>query len=291
MASDRLARLITASLLCVSLGCGDNQTAPPSLDVYAPGALEPLACIPNLDGRIDANELIEATGVPVSYVVSPAGSLRPVDTAGSVNSAGQRRWDWSAASAQDQLATIQASQLTGKWYAARFERGQFVAPLDLGGRVEAIYRRDAEGFFLLGLASSEEEPPEGQTIMVYDQPIALYRFPLEVGKQWTSVGNVVNGRFRGLPYAARDTYDIRVEAIGELRLPELIFDQALQVRTRATIAPAVGQSVTTQQISFLFECFGEVARATSANNEQEPFFTQATELRRLGVGYTTNPTN
>jgi hypothetical protein len=37
----------------------------------------------------------------------------------------------------------------------------------------------------------------------------------------------------------------------------------------------------TRQTSFFFECFGEVARATSQPNETQDDFTTAAELRRL----------
>jgi hypothetical protein len=270
-----------AALVCA--GCGDNQTAAPEYAAYEPGGLEPLECVPNLDNKIDASELREALGIPVTYIVSPAGVTRAVDIAGSVNAAGERRWDMSGRGADERAARLIATDLTGKWYAASFPQGQFVTALDLGGRNEAIYRRDDEAFYLLGLASAEENPAEGQTLFVYEPPIALYRFPLEVGKQWVSTGTVTNGKFRGLPYAGRDTYEIKVEAVGTVVLPELTFDQSLQVRTKLTATPSVGQPVVTQQISYIFECFGEVARATSRDNEQEAFFTTASEVRRLGI--------
>jgi hypothetical protein len=42
--------------------------------------------------------------------------------------------------------------------------------------------------------------------------------------------------------------------------------------------------VTTQrQVGFLFECLGEVTRATSKLNEPDENFTTASELRRLGL--------
>ena len=55
-----------------------------------------------------------------------------------------------------------------------------------------------------------------------------------------------------------------------------------RVRTHVTVQPTAGQSQSRRQVSFVFECFGEVARATSANGEMEENFTQAAELRRLG---------
>jgi hypothetical protein len=134
-----------------------------------------------------------------------------------------------------------------------------------------------------GFASAEENGPEGKTLLVYAQPVALYRYPLEVGKTWVTVGQVSNGTLRGLPYAGRDTYTITVESSGRLDLPDLTFTQAMRVKTNVTAEPAVGAPVTRRQTGFVFECFGEVARATSRDGETQDDFTQAAEVRRLGL--------
>ena len=55
------------------------------------------------------------------------------------------------------------------------------------------------------------------------------------------------------------------------------------MRTTLTVTPAAGKAVSTRQTSFLFECFGEVARATSQNDETQDNFTTAAEVRRLGL--------
>ena len=92
-----------------------------------------------------------------------------------------------------------------------------------------------------------------------------------------------NGTLRGLPYAGKDTYEAKVAAAGRLVLPPIELTQAQEVLLSALVEPAVGTSVRTRQASFLFECFGEVARATSANDEKDELFTTATEVRRLGL--------
>jgi hypothetical protein len=45
----------------------------------------------------------------------------------------------------------------------------------------------------------------------------------------------------------------------------------------------VGIPTTRRQVGFLTECYGEVARATSENNEPTEDFTRAAELRRVGL--------
>jgi len=74
-----------------------------------------------------------------------------------------------------------------------------------------------------------------------------------------------------------------VDGAGELVLPDVTFTQALRVRTRTTIEPLVGQSTSQRQVSFFFECFGEVARATSLVDEPLEDFQTALEVRRLGL--------
>jgi hypothetical protein len=280
-----MRRAFFALLVCCAapLACSDNLTPASDREVYDGGGEPPLQCVPNLDGRIDANELQAAIGVPATYLVSPKGEERAVDLVGQVDAAGRRVWDWSANAPTDQIAVLTAGTLTGKWYAASFSGGQFVTALDVAGSLEAVYVHDEQALWLLGFASAEEAPAEGKTLVVYQQPVALYRFPLQVGGQWVSAATVQNATIRGLPYAGRDTYEVSVDAAGTLHLPDVTFNQALRTRTRITSEPAVGASVSRRQVSFLFECFGEVARAQSRDDESAVDFTTAVEVRRLGL--------
>jgi len=269
-------------LAVLAAACGDNRTHPDP-DRYVPPDPDPLGCVPDLDGRIDADELPVALGVPVSFLVSPAGAERPVDLIGRVSPDGRRVWGWSGAVPEDQLADQAAAPLEGRWYADAFPGGEMVLPIDAGARVEGVYIEDDRALWLLGVASSEADPPEGRTIMVYDAPVALYRFPVEPGSAHVATGQVRDGTFRGLPYAGRDVYEVSVDAVGVIELPDLTFEQAHRVRTRVTVEPAVGASTSRRQVSWLFECFGEVARATSRPDETEQDFTIAAEVRRLAL--------
>ena len=264
----------------VLIGCGQNRTFPEKT-AYQPDAVTPLACVPNLDGKIESSELKAALDVPESLVVSPAG--RMVNVVGTVDAQGRRTWDLATDSTEDRLAHISAGKLTGKWFAASFPTGQYVAPIDLASRLFGVYANDGANLLLLGIASATELPAEGKTLLVYNAAVAVHRYPLEVGKTWISVGVVQNGIIRGLPYAGRDTYQVNVDAAGRLELTDLTFTQALRVRTRVTVEPAVGASVSRRQVSWFFECFGEVARASSVDNEPLEDFTITTELRRLGL--------
>jgi hypothetical protein len=206
-----------------------------------------------------------------------------VDLVGTVDGSGKRTWSWGTSLASDATVQIEAVPLTGKWYASSFPGGVFVTPFNAGDTLEAVYHQDDQALWLHGIASTQPSPPEGKTLYAYSQPIAVTKFPLTVGASWTSTGTVINGTFRGLPYASQDTYELSDDATGQLVLPDLTFTQAHRIRSKVTIVPAAGETVSTLQTSFFFECFGEVARATSQTNETSQDFTTAAEVRRFGL--------
>lgn len=274
-------RLVLLALMLTTQACDDNQTwvAPTP---YTPAPPAELACVPDLDGQIAADELQPALGVPVSYLVSPALTSRPIDPVGSVDTSGRRVWDLSSPDS-DPVIQVSARPIAEHWAASSFPADAFTAPLDAGHTIDGVYRQGDNELLLLGLASRLEDPPEGRTLWSYTSPVAVYRFPLTDGARWVSVGEVRNGLVRGLPYAGRDTYEVEVAGAGRLMLPDFTFTQSLRVKTRLVSQPAVGASQARQQISWLFECFGEVARATSQTGENNSDFTTATEVRRLGL--------
>jgi hypothetical protein len=282
-------KLALTTFLCLvvalSSGCSENDTPPPTHAAYDGGVGTALPCVPNLDGKIESKELVPQVGIPATYLVSPAGKERTVNLLGQTNPQGKLTWSFAFDFADDQVAKISAQQLEGKWYASSFAglSNPVVVGLDVGGRTEGVYTQDDKGFFLHGVASVTPDAPEGKTLLVYTAPAMLYRFPLENGATWTSVGETKNGTFRGLPYAGRDTYEVKVDGAGELSLPDFILTQALRVRTTVTITPSAGAVTTQRQVGYLFECLGEVTRATSRLNEPDENFTAASELRRLGL--------
>lgn len=277
------ARIVSLVLLALgALGCGDNLTVPPDRDPAADPDPEPLACVPNLDEQIDASELAPAIGVSVQYVVSPPDTTRTVDLAGVEDEDGEITWDFATDFADDQSLKVVPQTLAGKWYSSEFPEGAFVTPFDRSGSVDSIGLAREDGLLLLGVASAEEDPAEGKTLLIYDPPITVLQFPVEVGDSFISVGEITNGVVQGLPYAGRDTYEVSVDAIGTIDLLQLTFEQVHRVRTKVTVEPAVGSPVVRFQTSFFAECFAEVARATSKNGESSAEFSEAAELRRLG---------
>jgi len=273
--------VLNAGLLGSSLaGCSLPDITLPASDGGVDAGTE-LTCLPNLDGKIEASELQAALNLPVVYTVSPPNTTRMVDFAGQTDGSGNLVWDFSASYSDDVSVTIEASPLSGKWYDASFPGGQWTAPVDVADTVEGVYSADGQAIYLLGLASHEQAPAEGQTLVVYGSPVALYRFPLAPGSAWTSTGTVTGGMLRGLPYAGTDTYAVADDAIGEVQLHDYVFTQAHRVRTTVTVSPSAGQTQVTRQVSFLFECFGEIVRATSELGEMNDDFTTAAEVRRF----------
>lgn len=275
-----LQRTIILLLLC---SCGDNKTHP-SRQVYEAGGLPKLACTPNLNGKIEADEMKPQIGVPARYLINPAGTKRAVSLVGTTDGNGLRTFDLGTDYMNDQVATLTATALDAKWYASSFPAASFAAPFDAGGTIEAVYSYDASALTLRGLASVDPNPPEGKTLLVYDTPIAVFRFPIEPGGKWISASDVKMGLLRGQPYAGKDTYEVAVDApAGKLIVPDFTFTQAIRVKTKVTVQPTAGMPLVTRQSSYLFECFGEVARATSATGEASDDFTSAAELRRVGL--------
>lgn len=270
------------ALLFFVLACGENLTLPPDRDPATDPEPEPLTCVPNLDGAITGSELAPAYGVPAHYVVNPPGVSRQVDVVGTAGEDGAPVWDFAVDYADDQALAATAETLEGTWYGPSFPEGAFVTPFNREGTLDSIGLVRDDAFLLLGLASHEESPPEGQTLLVYDPPITILKLPVEEGQTFVSVGQIANGTVLGLPYAGRDTYEVTVDAVGSIDLPQLTFEQVHRVRTKVTVEPAVGATVVRRQVSFFAECFGEVARVTSADGEASDDFTTAAELRRLG---------
>ncbi|MGE0785957.1 MAG: hypothetical protein AB7S26_09735 [Sandaracinaceae bacterium] len=275
----RLTSILALAAIALVPGCGENRTLPgPSF--YAPGTEPGLACIPNLDGMLEAGEVTVAIGETVSYLASPSGVTRPVRLDGDVDLDGRRSWDFASDFADDRIVAIGPSALSDQWFAYAFPDGDYVAPVDLEGTVLGVYHLDERALWLHGVASREENPAEGQTLLPYDAPVPIYRFPFEPNDRYTVTGTISEGTLLGLAYRGEDTYEVDVVGAGRIDLPDWSFGQAWRVDQQVTVTPAIGEPVTRHLASWFFECFGEVARAESANGVTGDF-TDAVSLRRL----------
>jgi hypothetical protein len=247
--------------------CSTNATP-----IVEPPAAVQYDCIPNLDGTITADEMPVALGVTAPYYVGMDRAVDQLSHGGT--------WNFSDERPDDSIVKIGPTQLQSQWYAASFPAGQFV--VDAGGGLDGIYHQDAQGLWLDGTASQQ---PGNKTLIVYPQPIAVLRYPLRAGDMWTTTATLASVTVNGLPFNGTD--EVTVEAIeaGELALPYVEFEPTLRVRTNVVRkASSGGASTGRRQTLWLFECFGEIARAESRPDETNADFTTAAYFRRFALG-------
>ncbi len=242
-------------------------------------------CQGNNDGVIDASELPWATGIAVPYIANAAGSTVAVQPAGEQRG-GVTTWDFTEAPGPlaVQLDLIDPS---GTWFADHFAEASYAVPLfahELG--VLAVFAVDGEDFAMLGLASREEQPAEGRTLLVYEEPVRVYDFPLEIGSAWTAEASFRDATLYGVTNAGEEAYRFEVDAVGTLLLPgfELHNVLRLAVRVEQSFAISTGDNpLVSVRHLYLRECYGELARITSLPGETEIEFGEASELRVLDV--------
>lgn len=249
--------------------CGVNQTPQP-----APVPTLP-SCVPDRDGQITADELPIALGATLTYYV---GEDRTVDLAGTGGI-----YDLSEERPDDTIAAIGPVALATQWYAASFPTGQFV--VDAGGGLDGIYHQDDRALWLDGTASHDEAPAAGKTLVRYADPIAVLRFPIADGQAFSETGEIAGGTIAGLPFIGTDQVDVDVTEGTRLDVPYVQFSPVFRVRTHVVrAAQGGGATIGKRTTIFMFECFGEVARAESQQDETNPDFTSAAYLRRFALG-------
>ncbi|MFN0252054.1 MAG: hypothetical protein ACKV2T_34580 [Kofleriaceae bacterium] len=252
--------------------CGVNQTPQPELAPELP------SCVPNRDGSITEEELPVAFDATATYYASPAGVTRTIATGGTA-------WDLSAEFADDVVIALGPTKIKDQWYASEFASAQFA--VDAGSGLDGIYHQDAQGLWLDGTASRDEAPAAGKTLIRYAQPLPVLRFPIEGGDTFEAIGEITAGTVNGLPFIGADKIAVEVTGDGRVDVPYVRFSPALRVRTLVTRTPSTGTPVVTRRnVIFLFECFGEVARAESRTDEPSAEFTTAAYLRRFALGVT-----
>lgn len=235
--------------------CGTNLTPQPE-----PAPVLP-ECLPNRDGAITAAELPVAIGVTASYYVSKNVAIA--------------QWDLDEERASDDVIALGPAALGTQWFAPEFPAGEFYVD---GG----VYHQTDEALFLDGLVSETESP---KTLIKYTAPVPVLRFPVADGDSFTATGAIAQGTIMGLPFNGQDELTVEVAGEGRIDLPYVRFSPTLRVRTHVIRRPSSGTPVTSRRSQlYLFECFGEVARAESVLDEPNPDFTMAASLRRFALG-------
>ena len=277
------AALILGAALAAGLGaaCGTAEPRTGGGDagaiVYLPDGGGP-ACRGNGDGVVSRDEVVFAPGVTVRYRINPGGTVVAVDTKGEVRGDGTHLWDFSDTTGE--LVELTLLRAQDGWYQSAFDGAQYAARLDPRNPLLGVYRASDTAVELLGVVGETESVG---TKLKYDTPIRLLQFPLTVGQTRSQTAQVLDGRLNNVPFAARDTYQITVDATGELRLGILTFPKVVRVRVEVVQQFPAGPGTRRIQYLWMSECYGEVARVTSKDGELDPNFHEAVEFRRLGL--------
>ncbi len=236
------------------------------------------ACQGNHDSQIERSEVVFVPGVTVRYRINPAGTLVPVNVNGAAQPDGTHVWDFSSIAGD----TVELSLLgvSGQWFASDYPTGQYASRLDPRSPDLGVYRATDTAVQLLGVAGGTAS--EG-TLAPYDTPVDILQFPLYQGVHWMASAMTLDAEFDGTPVASRDQYTVTVDEVGVVRLPTLVFTQALRVHVEVTQTFPAGPGTRKIQYLYFAECYGEIARITSQAGEVNPDFTLATEFRRLGL--------
>lgn len=229
-------------------------------------------CTPNKDGVITAAEVPLAAGLHATFRVAKDATF---GTAGTTGSGGARIWDLSGALAGDADVLVNTLPLAGTWYAPSFPTATYATTLTSSSDLLGVFALDASALSLVGVVS----PAGGatRTELKYDPVVPTLPFPLTEGKTLhTSSG--VTGVTSGVPSAYNETYDLSVDAHGELLTP---FGPFPVLRLKVVLTRTAGVVTITRSYAFVTECFGTVATITSNVGELSDEFTKAAEVRRL----------
>ncbi|MBT9557745.1 MAG: hypothetical protein IV100_17045 [Myxococcales bacterium] len=204
----------------------------------------------------------------------------PVDLKGSTTAEGERLWALDGALAGDTDLVLETEPVKDQWFADLFAGATYTTRLTAQNMLKGVFETTVDGLLLRGVVS-----PEGGTFrteLTYDPPVALLRYPLEVGKSWTEDADI-DGPAEGIPCfsvgGCSERYRMEVDAKGALQTP---YGNFRVVRVRVELERKVGfQTTVTRSFLFVAECFGTVATVVSEAGETTIEFDTASEIRRL----------
>lgn len=203
-----------------------------------------------------------------------------VDLVGTTTAEGERLWALDGALAGDTDLVLETEPVKSQWFANLFPDATYTTRLTAQNMLKGVFETTDDGLLLLSVVS-----PEGGTFrteLTYDPPVALLRYPLEVGKTWTEDADI-NGPAEGIPCfsvgGCSERYRMEVDAKGALQTP---YGNFRVVRVRVELERKVGfQTTVTRSFLFVAECFGTVATVVSDAGETVIEFETASEIRRL----------
>lgn len=232
------------------------------------------SCVPNRDGLIERDEVTVRAGLHATFRVAEDVS---VDIAGDEQSDGSRLWDLSGSLPGDRSVLVELRSLDGTWFGPDFPDAQYFSRLSDSEDEHGVFGVDDDGLYLQGVVTPEEDGYM-RTELAYEPPAQILGFPMEQGSTWSTEAEM-SGWYNGGWWTGSEEYQSQVDAHGTLKTPFGDFE-VLRVRTDTT--RTVGLMVTEQILyTFVAECFGTVATIRSKENEDDPQFGQAAEVRRL----------
>ncbi|MEW5850905.1 MAG: hypothetical protein AB2A00_19115 [Myxococcota bacterium] len=244
-----------------------------------------LGCQPDdNDDVLSADELPVALNIPIRFHETRPEDGVAVNLHGQVEADGGTSWHFNAELPGDTLVEIEATALEDHWFASEFPPEAYVATLDGTGENLGVFRRDTTGISLLGVASREPD----YTLLTYDPPVLVAPFPLALGATFSTTTQT-SGTFEGNAfYMSTDTYEATVDARGRVftragAFPALRIRVIQQVRVPVPWWPF---ELNYQYIrhTFMSPCIGQVASVESFEGEEDPMFSTAAVVRRLGLG-------
>lgn len=231
-------------------------------------------CTPNHDESIGLAELPLRAGKMANFRVATDATF---NTAGVAAGGGKKSWDLSVTLANDADVQIALASPAGAYWAADFPAATYAAPLSAGSDLLGVFNVDATAVTLLGVVS----PTAGTfgTNIAYDPPAIILKLPITPSAQWSS-SSTVSGTLNGGFVNYTETYESIVDSVGTMKTPYGEFP-VMRVATDMAQLQIVTPFGGKRSFSWVAECFGSVANATSQDFESSSEFADPAEVRRL----------
>lgn len=234
----------------------------------------PSSCTPDHDGTITLAELPFAPGRTATFRVALDVTW---STAGQPEAGDLRRWDLSGALAGDADQALTLAAPGGAWWAAAFPGATYATRLSAESDLSGVFAVGGASLALLGVVS----PDDGlyKTELSYDPPATILGLPLSRGTTWATT-STVSGTANGVIVAYTERYDSSVDQAGTLVTPYGEFP-VVRVVTDLTRTSGLATLDTRRTFTWVAECFGPVATATSQSFASGDELSDLAELRRI----------
>lgn len=252
--------------------CGEAPTDANGSDM--PPDMPPGLCNANHDDTIELAELPFAAGRMGTFRIATNASW---STAGTASGGGMWRWDLTVQLAGDADRVLTLAAPSGAWWAPSFPSATYATELVSTSDLKGVFAVTATGVSLLGVVSPEAGAL--RTELEYDPPAQIIGVPIAAGATWSST-STVSGTAQGTIVAYTERYASRVDQVGKMKTPYGEFP-VLRIATDLTRTSGFATLLTKRTFTWVAECFGPVATASSQDFESSAEFTDNAEVRRL----------